>query len=175
MSSLRSRCLLLLAFTLLVLTSLVHGDRVAASTAPARAVDARLAPLKLVDRVGVLVEDLTPDADALAISREAIQADAELRLRQAGLRINPEAAVPPMLYFQIAVVCGTAGSCAIDVSSAVVQEVWLGPDGTAPFMAKTWHAGEVVLAPRAHVESRIRTMVRAQTDALATDLHAARN
>ena len=108
-------------------------------------------------------------------SREAIQADAELRLRQAGLRINPEAAVPPMLYFQISVVCGSGGSCAVDVSSAVVQEVWLGPNRATPYMAKTWHTGEVVLSPRALVETRIRTMVRTQSDALADDLRAARN
>lgn len=135
---------------------------------------ARLAPLRHVERVGVLVEDLTRDAERLSITRGAIQADAELRLRRAGLRVDPEPTSSPTLYVQVSVVCDRATRCAIDVSSAVIQDVYLHEAPTETVKAKTWQTGEVLLAPAALVERSVLTAVRAQADALAGDVLAAR-
>lgn len=136
---------------------------------------ARLAPLRLVEHVSVLVEDLTPDAEGAGVTRERIEADAAGRLRVAGLRVTGAAApFPPMLYLQVSVLCNTTGLCAIDVSSAVVQDVYLLKGAPRASQARTWATGRLLMAPRALVAERVREVVREQTDLFATDVLAAR-
>ena len=80
---------------------------IAAAPLPAPAAAAgerRLIPLERMDEVSVMVDDMTPDAEALALTREIIQADAESQLLRNGLRVHSSGSMPA-LYFQISVLC----------------------------------------------------------------------
>jgi hypothetical protein len=94
----------------------------------------RLIPLERVEHVSVLVDAMTPDAETLSLTRELIQTDAENQLRHNGLRVRGEGLMPA-LYFQISVLCDDRDPCAIDVSSAAVQDVYLEAMATAPIRA----------------------------------------
>ena len=54
------------------------------------AAERRLIPLERVEQVSVLVDDMTPDAETLSLTRELIQADAEAQLLSNGLRVRGE-------------------------------------------------------------------------------------
>jgi hypothetical protein len=137
----------------------------------------RLVPLERVEHVSVLVDDMTPDAETVALTREMIQGDAEAQLRRGGLRVRGEGATPA-LYFQISVLCDERNvdraACAIDVSSAAIQEVYLEAMATSPIRAKTWYTGKIILAPRSAVAESVREAVRDQADEFASDVQAAR-
>ena len=70
-------------------------------------------------------------------TREIIQADAEDQLKRSGLRVRGQGATPA-LYFQISVLCDDTDPCAIDVSSAAIQDVFLEAMATAPIRAARW-------------------------------------
>jgi hypothetical protein len=135
--------------------------------------EGRLIPLERVEQVSVLVDDMTPDAESLHLTRAIIQADAEDQLRRNGLRVHAEG-VMPALYFQISVLCDDRDPCAIDVSSAAVQDVYLEASATSSIRAKTWYTGSIILAPRASVHESVRNAVRGQADEFAADVQAAR-
>ena len=143
------------------------------SASPSAAVEGRLLPLERVEHVSVLVDDLTPDAEDLALTREIIQSDAEDQLRRNGVTVRASG-VMPALYFQISVLCDDRDPCAIDVSSAAVQDVYLEAMATAPIRAKTWYTGQIILAPRSSVAESVRNAVRGQADEFAADVQAAR-
>ena len=82
--------------------------------------------------------------------------------------------VMPALYFQISVLCDDRDPCAIDVSSAAVQDVYLDSSATSPIRAKTWYTGQIILAPRSSVHASVRNAVRGQADEFAADVQAAR-
>jgi hypothetical protein len=140
---------------------------------PVAAAERRLIPLERVEQVSVMVDDMTPDAATLALTRELIQADAEAQLRSHGLRVRGEG-VMPALYFQISVLCDDRDPCAIDVSSAAVQDVYLEALATTPIRAKTWYSGQIILAARSEVSTTVRNAVRGQADEFAADVAAAR-
>jgi hypothetical protein len=148
---------------------------IAATPVPAAAAasERRLIPLEGLEQVSVMVDDMTPDAEALALTREIVQADAEDQLRRNGLRIRSTGAMPA-LYFQISVLCDDHGPCAIDVSSAAVQDVFLEAMATSSIRAKTWYTGQILLAPRSAVAETVRSAVRDQADEFAADVHEAR-
>jgi hypothetical protein len=137
----------------------------------------RLIPLERVEQVSVLVDDMTPDAETARLTRGIIQADAENALRRNGLRVRGEGATPA-LYFQISVLCDerdiAGAACAIDVSSAAIQEVYLEAMATSPIRAKTWYTGKIILAPKSAVAESVREAVRDQADEFASDVQAAR-
>jgi hypothetical protein len=140
---------------------------------PVAAAETRLIPLERVEEISVLVDDMTPDAETLRLTRDLIQADAESQLLRNGLRVRAEGAMPA-LYFQISVLCDDRGPCAIDVSSAAIQDVYLDAMATSTIRAKTWYTGQIILAPRSAVHESVRNAVRGQADEFAADLHAAR-
>jgi hypothetical protein len=163
--SLRSRALVVaLAATTIV-----------AAPLPAHAAgERRLIPLERMDEVSVMVDDMTPDAESLALTREVLQADAESQLLRNGLRVHSSGSMPA-LYFQITVLCDEGrGPCAIDVSSAAVQEVFLEAMATSSIRAKTWYTGQILLAPRSEVNESVRNAVRDQADEFAADVLEAR-
>jgi hypothetical protein len=161
-------------FTALVAVALLGTPLVAMAQDEDALDQVRLEPLQLIEHLNVLVEDLTPDAEAVAVTREGIQAAAEARLSEAGLRSTNDPA-SSTLYFQVSVLCkGAAGVCAIDVSSAVVQDVYMSPGATRAVKAKTWYTGQIFLATRALAQQQVHTIVRQQTDAFAQDVRAAR-
>jgi hypothetical protein len=137
--------------------------------------DARLAPLRLVEHVSVLVEDLTPDAERAGVTRQRIAVAAGGRLRVAGLRVSGATGpFPPLLYFQVSVLCNASDLCAIDVSSSVVQDVYLLKGAPRATQARTWATGRLLMATRDVVAERVREVVREQTDLFAADVLAAR-
>lgn len=140
---------------------------------PVAAAERRLIPLERVEQVSVMVDDMTPDAATLSLTRELIQADAEAQLRSHGLRVRGEG-VMPALYFQVSVLCDDRDPCAVDVSSAAVQDVYLEALATTPIRAKTWYTGQIILAPRSEVSATVRNAVRGQADEFAADVQAAR-
>jgi hypothetical protein len=149
---------------------------IAAAPRPAHAAAAgerRLIPLERMDEVSVMVDDMTPDAETLALTREIIQADAESQLLRNGLRVHSSGSMPA-LYFQITVLCDDRGPCAIDVSSAAVQDVFLEAMATSSIRAKTWYTGQILLAPRSAVNESVRNAVRDQADEFAADVQEAR-
>jgi hypothetical protein len=137
------------------------------------AAERRLFPLERVEQVSVLVDDMTPDAATLSLTRELIQADAEAQLRSDGLRVRSEG-VMPALYFQVSVLCDDRDPCAVDVSSAAVQDVYLEAMATTPIRAKTWYTGQIILAQRSEVSETVRNAVRGQAAEFAADVQAAR-
>ena len=144
------------------------------STHAAASGERRLIPLERMDEVSVMVDDMTPDAETLALTREIIQADAESQLLRNGLRVHSSGSIPA-LYFQITVLCDDdRGPCAIDVSSAAVQEVFLEAMATSSIRAKTWYTGQILLAPRSEVNESVRNAVRDQADEFAADVQEAR-
>lgn len=146
---------------------------VAAPLPAAAAGERRLIPLERMDEVSVMVDDMTPDAETLALTREIIQADAESQLLRNGLRVHSSGSMPA-LYFQITVLCDDRDPCAIDVSSAVVQDVFLEAMATSSIRAKTWYTGQILLAPRSAVNESVRNAVRDQADEFAADVQEAR-
>jgi hypothetical protein len=157
----------------LVLLAVVILATIPASEPLAATAEGRLIPLERVEQVSVLVDDMTPDAEALALTRALIQADAEAQLRKGGVRVRAAGAMPA-LYFQISVLCDDRDPCAIDVSSAAVQDVYLEALATTPIRAKTWYTGQIILAPRSDVSKTVRNAVRGQADEFAADVAAAR-
>ncbi len=155
-----------------------RGAEAVAVPAPAHAsaaslgVEPRLLPLERVEQVSVLVDDMTPDAETLSLTRAMIQGDAEAQLRSNGLRVRAEGAMPA-LYFQVSVLCDDIDPCAVDVSSAAVQDVFLDAMATASIRAKTWYTGQIILAPRAEVNETVRNAVRGQADEFAADVQEA--
>jgi hypothetical protein len=158
-----------------VLALAVASIAVAPATAARSAASegGRLIPLERVEQVSVLVDDLTPDAETLLLTRDIIRADAEAQLRRGGVRVRDEGATPA-LYFQVSVLCDDRDPCAIDVSSAAVQDVYLEAMATSPIRAKTWYTGQILLAPRAAVLASVRQAVRGQADEFAADVQAAK-
>lgn len=139
----------------------------------AAASERRLIPLERMDQISVMVDDMTPDAETLALTREIIQTEAESQLLRNGLRVHSSGSMPA-LYFQITVLCDDRGPCAIDVSSAAVQEVFLEAMATSSIRAKTWYTGQILLAPRSEVNETVRNAVRGQADEFAADVQEAR-
>jgi hypothetical protein len=64
-----------------------------ASAAPS---ERRLIPLERFDQVSVMVDDMTPDAEALALTRETLQADAESQLLRSGMRVHSSGSMPAL-------------------------------------------------------------------------------
>jgi hypothetical protein len=157
----------------IVVIALVAAAAATSHSEPAAAAERRLIPLERVEQVSVMVDDMTPDAATLSLTRELIQADAEAQLRSHGLRVRGEG-VMPALYFQVSVLCDERDPCAIDVSSAAVQDVYLEALATTPVRAKTWYTGQIILAARSEVSKTVRNAVRGQADEFAADVAAAR-
>jgi hypothetical protein len=154
----------------LVVTAIVAAI---ARPVPVAAAEGRLIPLERVEEVSVMVDDMTPDAETLALTRDIIQADAESQLLRSGLRVHSSGSMPA-LYFQISVLCDDRGPCAVDVSSAAIQDVYLDAMATSSIRAKTWYTGQIILAPRSAVHESVRNAVRGQAEEFASDVQAAR-
>jgi len=172
-TAMRSASLRLPFWSRALVVALAWTACVAAPVPAAASGERRLIPLERMDEISVMVDDMTPDAETLSLTREMIQADAESQLLRNGLRVHSSGSMPA-LYFQITVLCDDHGPCAIDVSSAAVQEVFLEAMATSSIRAKTWYTGQIFLAPRSAVAESVRTAVRDQADEFAADVHEAR-
>ena len=172
-TAMRSASLRLPFWSRALVVALAWTACVAAPVPAAASGERRLIPLERMDEISVMVDDMTPDAETLALTREVVQAEAESQLLRNGLRVHSSGSMPA-LYFQITVLCDDHGPCAIDVSSAAVQEVFLEAMATSSIRAKTWYTGQILLAPRSAVNESVRNAVRGQADEFAADVQEAR-
>lgn len=107
--------------------------------------------LKGLSAVEVLVGNLPDAAKLLGLSKEVIQADVELKLRLASLRVvtpNESLDVPggPCLYVNVSV---TDGGQAAVVRVELDQNATLARNGVFVVGAKTWDRGRVIARPTA--------------------------
>lgn len=136
------------------------------------------APLRGMDGIRVLVEDIRPDAEQNGLYRTQIEADVELRLRKAGIRIFSEEEhkrIPSLPYLHIRI--GTVRNdkfliYAVSINVSLVQHVALVRDSNIRLLASTWnkeHVGTVGV----YVIGNIRGTVGDLVDQFANDYLAA--
>lgn len=95
--------------------------------------------LKGLVAFNVVVEQLGPKIEGKGLTREQLQTDLELRLREAGVTISKNA--PALLYANVAVVCKEL-VCAYNINLEVQQAVRLShAPASAPVLATTWKSG----------------------------------
>jgi hypothetical protein len=123
-------------------------------------VERRAKTLEGISGVDILVEDLDDDAKALGLNTESIQADVELKLRLAGMRIVHGAEYfyargHPYIYVSVGV-AGRAAAYKVDLC----QDARLARNGDFSPGASTWSSVSVQSNPTAEsIRSGIRDLV----------------
>jgi hypothetical protein len=125
----------------------------------AQASNPRVATLKGISAIFVLVEDLPNAAKVLGLTEDAIQTDVELKLRLAGMRVvtrGEMGALPgqPDLYIEVNL---TRGAEAASIDVELQQNALLPRNGQLVPSATTWSHSGAISAPTAQV---IRDMIK---------------
>ncbi len=96
--------------------------------------------LKGLKAVHVVVEDLRPDAEMDGLAKSELQRDVEVRLRQAGIRLDPSS--PESLYVKLSTYKHESGLYSFSLTLEFHQPVRLyrDPKILQPF-ASTWSVG----------------------------------
>ena len=95
--------------------------------------------LKGLAAFNVVVEQLGPKIEGKGLTRQQLQTDLELRLRQAGVTVSSDARA--LLYANIAIVCNEL-VCAYNIDLEVQQAVRLSASPeSATLLAATWKTG----------------------------------
>jgi hypothetical protein len=100
--------------------------------------------LKGLQGVGVCVEYLPPEVEKYGLTKQQLQTDVELRLRQNGIRVFSAQELVltsgmPFLYVNIHIVAtGDFGLAAYSISLKLMQNVFLARDRTKSCLASTW-------------------------------------
>jgi hypothetical protein len=141
-----------------------------AQSAPAAEPEAARRTLKGLTAFRVVVEKLGSTVENEgALQREALEADVEARLAQAGIPVSEDA--PALLYASLAVVCH-GSSCAFNIALEVQQRVRLAARPRAgTLVAPTWRTGLTGLVGRQ--PELIRQRLRDQVDQLVAAYRAA--
>jgi hypothetical protein len=106
-------------------------------------VDATRATLRSVQGLSVFVETFGPDMQQGGLSKQQLTTDTELRLRQAGIPVLPQANVPGVpgaafLYLDLNIIrVGEFPIVAYSVSVSVHQAAFLASDSSSALVA-TW-------------------------------------
>jgi|SRR6185312_13249547 len=140
------------------------------SIAPATASDSEIdrASLKGLQGVFVLVEDLNPPEEQAGLKTADIQADAEEKLKAAGIPLlNKAQAIDapgmPTLYISVSVASSAATGAwpfSIDVNLEQQATLKRNPDTFVP-TAITWHVGSLGAVDRSNIRS-VRDRVNEQ-------------
>ena len=120
------------------------------------AADPRVKPLRGINTIFVQVDEMNPEASADGLSVDQVQQDAELRLRQSGLRVGtPSSAI---LYIRVQLLKSAAMSIYVyDITIQLDQEVSLVRDRSiGDFRATTWETGTTGIAPASKMKERVR-------------------
>jgi len=122
--------------------------------------------LRGLQDVYVLVEGLTPEVERLGLTRDALQTDTELQLRQYGIGVRSNAKVDlwtsALLYVSVNVVGAdgdTPSLLAVSMEVSCAQGVYLDRDPTTWCVAKTWWTGSLAKVSHAQL-SQVRDMVK---------------
>ena len=140
------------------------------SSAPATASDSEIdrASLKGLTGVFVLVEDLNPPEEQAGLKTADIQADAEEKLKAAGIPLlsktqNMDTPGMPTLYISVSVASSPATGLwpfSIDVNLEQQATLKRNPDTFVP-TAVTWHVGSIGAVDKSNIRS-IRDRVNEQ-------------
>ena len=130
-----------------------------------------------VKSICVLIEEISPEAQKDGLSKQAIQTDVELRLRQAGIKVIPfdegaKSSVEGGSTLYVVVNCLKMRDLpvyaySIDVELEDVVKLTREPHTTV-FSAITWDRGSVGSVGALHIDS-IRCTVKDMTDAFLND------
>jgi hypothetical protein len=126
--------------------------------------------LKGFHGVRVLVEGLKPEVEKYGLTKEAIQTDTELRLRQYGIKVlSPEESGGSWLYINVnTVVQEGIPIAAIAVQVEFRQDVLLFRDLKTRVMATTWDKGVVIVGGASKLKD-VRESVKDLVDAFIND------
>ena len=129
--------------------------------------------LRGLQGVGVVVEKTKPEVEQLGLTREALQTDTELQLRQYGIKVlsATETAVRggPFLYVRVtAVGNGMAPFLAVSAQICLKQTAYLMRDPTIMCYATTWDVTSVFLVGRPRLPE-IRERVKDHVAELIND------
>ena len=124
--------------------------------------------------ISVLVEYLTPEAEQAGLTRSAIQADAELKLRMAGIRVidEDEAVSPRGPHIYIRVNCmKVEGKEFLACSTAVAlnQNVRLARDPSVVIAAATWEKDAIGVAGSSQISDGVRGLLKDLVEEFITD------
>jgi S1-C subfamily serine protease len=138
-------------------------------TKPFREDDLGWRSLRGLSGVGVLVEMISPDAEAAGLTRDKVQTDAELRLRAAGLKVLTKeeryaTAGGPYLYVNVNAY-SQGGLITYAVGVSLRATAFLEHNGVAAFNAQVWDTGSV---GRSDAEG-VRRSVRDAVDSFCND------
>lgn len=125
--------------------------------------------------VGVLIERLQADAEALGLSTDALQTDVELRLRRSGIRVLTNAEMKhdpgaPYLYLGVNFQCSAdLPLCAQSINLQFTQSVILSRDPTIESFGSTWDKNVVGMIGRKVFASSTRQAVGDLVDQFLND------
>jgi hypothetical protein len=129
------------------------------------------ATLRDLEGVQVVVEGLGPDVERAGLTKQQLQTDVELRLRQAGIRVlTKEERVPgrPWLYVNVNVSVGASGLTAYNIHIGLMQNTHLEVNDSFAIVT-TWDYDYLASAWVANMPTQVRTNLR---DAVDTFINA---
>lgn len=120
------------------------------SGAFAQVEESKVASLRNLAGIGVIVEAMAPDVERDGLTSSQLKADVEFRLRQAGIQIltmaeeqhTPEA---PSLYLQVNAMKSDLLSYAVTISVSLRQWMVLKHDSEVQILAPTWGTSAVAV------------------------------
>lgn len=107
------------------------------------------ASLKGIQAVQVVVEQIKPDAEQDGLTRSDLQADVELRLRQAGIPVGPSSAAAGLIVNVNTT--KASGMYSVNILVEVIQSVTLERTPSIRLVAPTWSMTTVGLAGASHL------------------------
>ncbi len=140
--------------------------------------DLRHETLRGLAGVWVVVEKLHPDIDQGGVTRSQLQADAEARLRQAGLRVLTqdecwETPGMPWLYITAGILKATDTTYAVTIEASLHQEVILARAPHVKTFGVTWDTGVNIGVVGVGQMGTVREHVGALVDRFIADYRAA--
>ena len=125
------------------------------------------ATLRGLQGVNVLIEALEPDVERVGLTKQQLQTDVELRLRQAGIHVltreeRLEMPGSPYLYINVNIILRSEGLAAFNIDVELRQEAFLATDSSLATVS-TWSVGQTGSVGRLRL-SDIRNNVRDYVD-----------
>jgi ribosomal protein S8 len=133
--------------------------------------------LKGLQGVYVLVENLKPEVEKYGLTRQQLQTDVELRLRQNGIRVlskQEQFSTPgmPYLYVNVNTMPDINGLVPLGILLELKQNVFLARDTTKLCIASTWNGSTTGSVGSKKIET-IRDSVKDSVDIFINDYLAA--
>ena len=110
----------------------------------------------------VLIGDLSAEAKKTGLTDEELRTDVELKLRLAGIKIEPKSL--QYLYIDITFLLGETERYAFVVRVNFRQMVRLQRDPSILLVATTWSDGGIAMGPGGDLRDNCRAMVRDYVD-----------